>query len=87
MCNSDFAGKVECMQDIQVQGLSENMRNQLTFFDFQNNSFSVEMENQNVGRIVGSGVYDYKLIGWNFGIMACISKDLRPIISKATEAI
>ena len=64
--SSDFTGKVECMQDIQVQGLSENMRNQLTFSDFQNNTFSVEMENQNVGRIVGTGVYDDKLIGWEF---------------------
>ena len=62
----DFAGKVECLQDIQVQGLSENMRNQLTFYDFQNNTFAVDMENQNVGRIVGTGVYDDQLIGWEF---------------------
>lgn len=62
----DFSGKVEGMQEIQVQGLSENMRNELSFYDFQNNSFTVEMENQNVGRIVGMGVYDDKLIGWEF---------------------
>src|SRR5271157_38887 len=62
----DFAGKVECAQDIQVQGLSENMRNELTFYDFQNNSFSVDMENQNVGRITGTGVFDDQMIGWEF---------------------
>jgi hypothetical protein len=62
----DFTGKVECLQDILVQGLSENMRNALTFYEFQNNSFTVDMENQNVGRIVGTGVYDDKLIGWEF---------------------
>ncbi len=62
----DFSEKVECMQEIIVQGLSENMRNQLSFYDFQANSFTVDMENQNVGRIVGKGVYDDKLIGWEF---------------------
>ena len=62
----DFAGKVQCFQDIQVQGLSENMRNELSFYNFQNKTFSIDMENQNVGRIVGTGVYDDNLIGWEF---------------------
>jgi hypothetical protein len=62
----DFSGKIECQQDIQVQGLSENMRNALSFYDFQSNSFKVDMENQNVGRIIGTGVYDDKMIGWEF---------------------
>jgi hypothetical protein len=62
----DFSGKVECLQDIQVQGLSDNMRNALFFYDFQTNSFTVDMENQNVGRIVGTGVFDEQMIGWEF---------------------
>ena len=64
--NRDFAGKVTCAQDIQIQGLSESMRNELTFYDFQTKSFSVDMENQNVGRIVGTGVFDEKMIAWEF---------------------
>lgn len=64
--NKDFAGKVICSQEIQIQGLSENMRNELSFYDFDNKCFSVDMENQNVGRIVGTGVYDEKMIGWEF---------------------
>jgi len=64
--NRDFAGKVMCAQDIQIQGLSENMRNELTFYDFQTKTFSVDMENQNVGRIVGTGVFDDKMIAWEF---------------------
>ncbi len=64
--NRDFAGKVTCAQDIQIQGLSENMRNELTFYDFQTKTFSVDMENQNVGRIVGTGVFDDNLIAWEF---------------------
>jgi len=64
--NKDFAGKVGCVQEIQVQGLSENMRNELSFYDFQTKTFTVDMENQNVGRIVGTGVFDEKAIGWEF---------------------
>jgi len=64
--DKDFAGKVSCAQEIQIQGLSENMRNELSFYDFQNKTFSVDMENQNVGRIVGTGVYDDQMIAWEF---------------------
>lgn len=64
--NRDFVGKVVCSQEIQIQGLSENMRNELTFYDFQSGKFSVDMENQNVGRIVGTGVFDEKVIAWEF---------------------
>ncbi len=64
--NKDFAGKVACAQEIQIQGLSENMRNELSFYDFHAKTFSVDMENQNVGRIVGTGVYDDKMIAWEF---------------------
>lgn len=64
--DKDFSGKVTCAQEIQIQGLSENMRNELSFYDFQNKTFSVDMENQNVGRIVGIGVYDDDMIAWEF---------------------
>lgn len=64
--NRDFSGKVQCLQDVQIHGLSENMRNELDFYDFENKSFTVGMENQNVGRIEGTGVYDDQLIGWEF---------------------
>lgn len=62
----DFLGKVTCSQEIQIQGVSENMRNELTFYDFQSSTFLVDMENQNVGRIVGTGVFDTKMIAWEF---------------------
>src|SRR3990167_9654854 len=64
--NKDFSGKVECAQEVQVQGLSENMRNDLSFYNFQPKTFSVDMENPNIGRIVGVGVYDDQMIAWEF---------------------
>ena len=64
--NKDFAGKVTCAQEILIQGLSENMRNELSFYDFGPKHFTVDMENQNVGRIIGTGVYDENTIAWEF---------------------
>ena len=64
--DKDFAEKVKSVQEIQIAGISENMRNELTFFDFTKNGFSVEMENLNIGRVVGKGVYNEKLIAWEF---------------------
>ncbi len=64
--NKDLAGKIQCVQEIQIHGLSENMRNEISFFDFQPKTFSVEMENQNVGKVIGKGVYDDKNVAWEF---------------------
>ena len=62
----DLAEKIQGNQEIQINGITESMRNELTFFDFMKSGFSVEMENMNVGRIVGTGVFDDKLIAWEF---------------------
>ena len=62
----DFAGKVHCTQEIQIQGLGDQMNNELVFYDFQGKNFRVDMENQNVGCIIGSGICDEKMIGWEF---------------------
>lgn len=64
--NRDFAGKVGAAQDIQIHGLSDSMRNELTFYDFQTKTFCVDMENQNIGRIAGTGIFDDKTIAWEF---------------------
>ncbi len=62
----DGMGKVSCAQDILIRGLSDGLRNELTFYDFAAKSFSVDMENQNIGRITGTGVFDEKTIAWEF---------------------
>lgn len=62
----DFSGKIQGTQDIQIQGLSDQMKNELSFYDFHDQKFSVDMENENVGRVVGTGVYNEKVIAWEF---------------------
>ena len=62
----DFTGKIQGVQEIQINGISENMRNELTFYDFSSNGFSVEMENLNIGKVIGKGIIDDKMIAWEF---------------------
>jgi hypothetical protein len=66
VADNDTSGKISAVQEIQISGISENMRNELTFYDFTPKSFMIEMENLNIGKVVGKGVFDEKLIAWEF---------------------
>ena len=64
--NKDPSGLIECVQEIQVKGLSDIMMNQFVFTNLSPNSFTIELENQALGKIVGTGVINDKVIGWEF---------------------
>lgn len=62
----DSSGKIHCIQEIQIDGLSENMKNELTFFGIESETFSVEMTNHNIEKVQGTGVIDKGMIAWEF---------------------
>jgi hypothetical protein len=64
----DASGRVESVQEIQVKGLSDIMINQFVFFDFAPTRFSIELENQALGKIVGTGLINDKVIAWEFRV-------------------
>lgn len=68
VARKDQSGRIECTQEIQVKGLSEVMMNQFTFFDLSQSSFSLELENQALGKVVGTGIMSDKVIAWEFRI-------------------
>lgn len=59
-------GKIECVQEIQVKGLSDIMHNQFLFFDLNPGTFSIELDNPSVGKISGKGLITDKVIAWEF---------------------
>lgn len=63
---ADFAGKITSVQEIQIHGISESMRNELEFYDFTSTNFIVDMDNANIGKVLGKGVYDEKMVAWEF---------------------
>jgi hypothetical protein len=64
--NSD--GKIECIQQIQVKGLSELMHNQLMFFDFSQGNFLIELDNPSIGKVSGKGLISDQMIAWEFRV-------------------
>jgi hypothetical protein len=62
----DTTGRIECVQEIQVKGLSDIVFNQFSFFDLSHTNFFIELENQALGRIQGTGLINEKVIAWEF---------------------
>lgn len=59
-------GRIISLQEVQITGVSEMMSNRFLFYDFGAESFKIELENDTLGKIVGSGIYRPKLIAWEF---------------------
>lgn len=59
-------GKVQCTQNLHIEGFSNAMSNEIVFCNFKKNSFDIKMSNQNIGEVTGIGVYDDKMIAWEF---------------------
>jgi hypothetical protein len=66
--NVDGEGRIECLQEIQVKGLSDIMHNEFLLYNVSNGEFSIDLENQALGRITGKGLINDKVIAWEFRI-------------------
>lgn len=59
-------GLIDSTQEIQVKGLAETMNNQFVISHIQNGKFDIELENQSMGKVVGTGLVTDKTIAWEF---------------------
>lgn len=66
--NPDAEGRIECIQEIQVKGLSDIMHNQFNIYAVNHGEFQIELENQALGKVVGKGLINEKLIAWEFRV-------------------
>lgn len=62
----DANGHIQCLQEMQIKGLSEGMQNQFSVFDITPGNFIIELENIALGKVVGKGLINDKLIAWEF---------------------
>lgn len=62
------SGEIECTQEIQVKGMSDIMHNQFLLKELMATTFAIELENQALGRVQGSGIINEKTIAWEFRI-------------------
>ena len=61
-------GFIECVQEIQVKGLSEIMINHFRVSSLTPLSFSLFMENHAIGKVEGIGIINDLMIGWEFRV-------------------
>lgn len=59
-------GLIECLQEIQIKGISDVMHNQFSIYDINSNQFTIELENLALGKVIGKGIIKEKLIAWEF---------------------
>ncbi len=64
----DGDGRIECLQEIQVKGLSDIMHNQFNIYGQNGGEFVIDLENQALGKITGKGIINEKLIAWEFRV-------------------
>ena len=65
---ADGDGRIECLQEIQVKGLSDIMHNQFLIYNLVSGEFAIDLENQALGRVTGTGLINDKVIAWEFRI-------------------
>lgn len=59
-------GVMTATQVVEMHGMEEQVINVFTFKDIQPNSFTVNLENNIVGSISGTGLRDENTIAWEF---------------------
>lgn len=55
-----------CEQQVEMQGIEDSVFNKLTFTNVTPTSFTVTLENEMIGKVVGQGVIDEKTIAWEY---------------------
>lgn len=55
-----------CTQEIEVEGLMDKTQNRFSLTEIKNNTFSISLENESLGKVVGKGVFDEKTVAWEF---------------------
>lgn len=59
-------GKIACEQRVEKGGGGEDVFNTFTFYNLTPERFTVELSNEELGTVTGSGVIDEKTIAWEF---------------------
>lgn len=59
-------GQIYALQEIEMKGEGTPLQNRYRFFDMTPESFRIELENEFVGKVLGTGVIDKKRFAWEF---------------------
>lgn len=57
---------ISCSQEVEIQGTEEHIKNHFLLSVITPTSFNIQLENDLIGTVEGSGVIDKKKIAWEF---------------------
>jgi hypothetical protein len=66
--NDNGEGVIECFQEIEVKGLSDIMHNEFSIRNISGGEFTIDLENQALGKVSGKGIINDKIIAWEFRV-------------------
>lgn len=59
-------GHIKAKQVVEMQGIDEHVINFFEIREITERSFFVELESEAIGHVTGSGIFDEKMIAWEF---------------------
>ncbi len=59
-------GRLKATQIVEMQDTKEHIVNTYTFYDITLTHFSVQLENEVIGKISGTGIIEPTIIAWEF---------------------
>lgn len=57
---------ITCSQEVEMQGTEEHIKNTFNISEVTVNGFSIQLENDLIGLVTGTGIFDNKKIAWEF---------------------
>ncbi len=63
---SQAGAAIECMQEVEVKGLSERMSNAFDIQIEDPGTLLIKLENDSIGSVKGRGLWDDKVVAWEY---------------------
>ena len=63
---NDENGSIKCTQDIQIDDVPDKMINKMHITNISDNKFMINLTNEILGCINGTGLIDKKILAWEF---------------------
>ncbi|ADI37678.1 putative uncharacterized protein [Waddlia chondrophila 2032/99] len=58
--------EIRCQQRVQMEGAEEDVCNKIHIYGVTQNAFSISLENEILGQVIGAGIIDEHTIAWEF---------------------
>lgn len=64
--NAERPKEIICTQEVEMQGADESIQNRFTFTNITDSTFHLRLENELIGSVEGTGIYEPKKVAWEF---------------------